>query len=206
MSITRRMLIAAALLAPTATLADEPTVERKPIDESPLYVSDILNWDQTTDEEWQALYSLVTRYIMADPAGVQAMLDERAAAISWADAGKESTDAATHGDIPDSEIGECRFWVSSAGGTTEGGNVPQVSTHGAAMLQLGVNAADGDGSICTILYDGVEVDTIQFTAMTQGSIDLAGDQLAEGTHIVELVRFDGDVCDVHKVATIELVP
>ena len=205
MSISRRMLIAAALLtAPTAALADELAVERKPVDESPLYVSDLLNWDQTTDEEWQVLHSLVTRYIMADPVGVQQTLDERAAAISQADSGIESAAAETFDGSQYDETGDCRFWVSSAGGTTENGNVPTVDSHGATMLQLGVNAADGDGSVCSIYYDGTEVGTIKVGTMTQQSITLSGDQLAPGVHTIELVLLDGSEPVVYRRAQIEI--
>lgn len=184
-TITRRTAIAAMALAalPTVAMADAPAFERKPVEETPLFVSDLLNWEGTTDEEWQTINEVAFRFLMSDADAAEKLLASRAAMVAKpAENGVE-------------------FWVSTAAGTTQDGNVPKVDTHGASLIQLGVNVKNGGGKSYDVRFDGEKVAEIQAADMSQGSATLEGDMLALGEHVFDLV-LDGDVV---ASATIEFV-
>ena len=104
-----------------------------------------------------------------------------------------------------SDTGEGTMTLSTAGGTTEGGNIPQIAASGASMMQIGLDTDGMDGSVCTAYVDGMENTTLNAGERTQNSISLTGDALSAGTHTVELVKMDGDAVVIYKSAQYEAV-
>lgn len=102
------------------------------------------------------------------------------------------------------EIGDCTFYLTTPGGTSENGNVPQVVAGDAVLMQIGYEIWDGDGTVCTIYVDGMECKKDN-AGNVQSSIDLQGDSLAEGVHTVELVAMDGDEVKIYKSGQYEIV-
>ena len=81
------------------------------------------------------------------------------------------------------DTGEGVMYIATAGGTSEDGNVPEIT---------------GEG---TVYVDGMENTTMNAGAMTQQSITLEGDDLKQGEHTVELVKLDDTGSPViYKVA------
>ena len=183
MSITRRAFMSMAALAalPTVALADAPAFERKPVEETPLFVSDLLNWEGTTDDEWQTINEVAFRYLMSDQDAAEKLLASRAAMIA-----------------KPADAGAVEFWVATSAGTTQDGNVPKVDTHGASMMQLGVNVKNGGGKTYDVRCDGEKVADIQAADMAQGGVNLEGDMLAIGEHVFDLV-LDGETVASAKV-------
>lgn len=98
-----------------------------------------------------------------------------------------------------SDTGDGVMYISTAGGTSEDGNVPEIV--GGGTLQISVNTTDMDGSVCTVYVDGMENSDMNAGAMTQQTITLKGDDTKPGEHTVELVKMDGDSPVIYKVAT-----
>lgn len=104
------------------------------------------------------------------------------------------------------DAGEGTMYLSTAGGTSEDGNVPQVaSSADMQLMQIGINYEGGDGTVVDIYIDGEEAGTMNAGQMVQQSLDLSGDALAEGEHMVEVVAMDGDEILIHKTARYEIV-
>lgn len=102
------------------------------------------------------------------------------------------------------EAGEGVMYIATAGGTSEGGNVPQIT--GGTLVQIEVDTQGMDGSVCTVYVDGMENDKMNAGERTQSSISLTGDALKKGTHTVELVKLDDSGNPViYKVAQYEVV-
>ena len=102
-----------------------------------------------------------------------------------------------------SDTGAGVMYLSTAGGTTEGGNVPQIV--GGALVSIGINTDGMDGSVCTVYVDGMENTKMNAGERTQGSLVLEEDALTEGKHTVEMVKMDGDAPVIYKVAQYEVV-
>lgn len=102
------------------------------------------------------------------------------------------------------EAGEGVMYIATAGGTSEGGNVPQIT--GGTLVQIEVDTQGMDGSVCTVYVDGMENDKMNAGERTQNSISLTGDALKKGTHTVELVKLDESGNPViYKVAQYEVM-
>lgn len=101
------------------------------------------------------------------------------------------------------ETGACTFYLSTPGGTSEGGNVPQIAG-GATVMQIGYRITDGDGTLCTIYVDGME-NKKQNAGDTQGTLDLSGDALSNGIHTVELVADNNGEITIYKSGQYEVV-
>lgn len=200
--ITRRAAIAAlALAAPSLALAAEPKpIERTEVPETEVFVSDLLNWEGTTDEEWASLSALLERYMAENP-DAEKVVAERHEALA-AKAEKADEPAADSGE----EFGDFSFHVSTPGGTTEDGNIPQWLVKSTmSMAQCGITLKDGGGKIYQVLYDGEYLMDVQFDIRTDTSLSLTGDQLEAGIHTVEVVLADGDEILAHRSAQIEIV-
>lgn len=102
------------------------------------------------------------------------------------------------------DAGEGVMYISTAGGTSEDGNIPQIV--GKGMIQIGINTVDMDGSVCTVYVDGIENTAINAGVMTQNTITLQNEAVEPGKHIVELVKLDDAGAPViYKAAEYEIV-
>ena len=200
--ITRRAAIAAmALAAPSLALAAEPKpIERTEVPETEVFASDLLNWEGTTDEEWASLSALLERYMAENP-DAEKVVAERHEALA-AKTKKADEPAADSGE----EFGDFSFHVSTPGGTTEDGNIPQwLFKSTMSMAQCGITLKDGGGKIYQVLYDGEYLMDVQFDFRTDTNLSLTGDQLEAGIHTVEVVLAEGDEILAHRSAQIEIV-
>ena len=199
--ITRRAAIAAlALAAPSLALAAEPKpIERTEVPETEVFASDLLNWDGTTDEEWASLSALLERYMAENPDAEKVVAERHEALAAKAE---KAEPAAGSGE----EFGDFSFYVSTPGGTTEDGNIPQwLVKSSKAMAQCGITLKDGGGKIYQVLYDGEYLMDVQFGIRTDTNLSLTGDQLEAGIHTVEVVLAEGDEILAHRSAQIEIV-
>lgn len=98
--------------------------------------------------------------------------------------------------------GNGTVYLSTAGGTTEDGNVPVVSASSDTQIkQIGINAHGYDGTMMAYIYiDGSFADKQQLSD-SQSSLDLSGESLTEGVHKVEVVQYTGDTVSADNVAT-----
>ena len=88
-----------------------------------------------------------------------------------------------------SDMGSGIFYLVSDSGTTEHGDVIVIYALDYLYIPLGFEAWDFDGSLITHIYiDGVEIEKDQLHD-TQGSIELSGEMLTTGRHLVEAVQF-----------------
>lgn len=101
-----------------------------------------------------------------------------------------------------SSSGDGVVYLSTAGGTTEDGNIPVVGASSDTVIkQIGINAKGYDGTMMAYIYiDGVFADKQQLSD-SQSSLDLSGDSLTEGVHKVEIVQYTGDTVSADNVAT-----
>ena len=118
-----------------------------------------------------------------EPAAQQ---EEQAAQVDFDGTGLEDTGAGT-------------MYLSSAAGTTEDGNVPEIVADGMDLMQIGINYFDGDGSVCTVYVDGMENMRLN-AGSVQMQLELTGSALEPGTHKVEVVAQDGDTVTIYKSA------
>ena len=112
--------------------------------------------------------------------------EEQAAQVDFDGTGLEDTGAGT-------------MYLSSAAGTTEDGNVPEIVADGMDLMQIGINYFDGDGSVCTVYVDGMENMRLN-AGSVQMQLELTGPALEPGTHKVEVVAQDGDTVTIYKSA------
>lgn len=91
------------------------------------------------------------------------------------------------------DIGSGTFYLRTAAGTSQNGNVPKVTvSSGTSVMQIEADVEGFDGASVTYIYvDGME-STKGNMAKSQRSIDLKGDSLSTGRHTVEAVQFQGD--------------
>lgn len=101
-------------------------------------------------------------------------------------------------DLPEgnySDMGSGTMFISTDGGTSEGGNVPVIyadEDSSTTIMQIGLETEGFDGSILSYIYvDGVEVSKEQL-AETMTTIELKEAQLTKGKHIVEVVQYADD--------------
>ena len=92
------------------------------------------------------------------------------------------------------------MYLATAGGTSEGGKVPEIAGGTNTMMQIELDTDGMDGSVCTVYIDGVENTTMNAGERTQQALTLQGDALAKGEHTVELVKMDGDKPAIYKKA------
>lgn len=111
---------------------------------------------------------------------------EQAAEVDFDGTGLEDTGAGT-------------MYLSSAAGTTEDGNVPEIVADGMDLMQIGINYFDGDGSVCTVYVDGMENMRLN-AGSVQMQLELTGPALEPGTHKVEVVAQDGGTVTIYKSA------
>lgn len=92
-----------------------------------------------------------------------------------------------------SEVGNGIFILSTAGGTSENGNIPVLYVEkDAIIIQIGIETSNFDGNkLSYIFIDGALIDKQQL-ADSQSVIDLSGDLLAVGTHSVEIFQYEDD--------------
>lgn len=98
------------------------------------------------------------------------------------------------------DTGEGTMYLRTAGGTSEGGNVPEIAAKSNSVMQIEIDTEGMDGSVCTVYVDGVENTTVNAGERSQNALTLQGDALAAGTHTVELVKMDGDKPAIYKKA------
>lgn len=104
------------------------------------------------------------------------------------------------------DTGAGAMTLATAGGTSEGGNVPQVAGMGEnAMIQIGLNYEGGDGTLCTVYVDGMELQKLNAAKGSQSTITLEGQAVLDGVHKVEMVAMDGDKVKLYKSAQYEIV-
>lgn len=96
--------------------------------------------------------------------------------------------------------------LSTAGGTSEGGNVPQVAAKSTtSMMQIGLDYNGGDGTVCTVYIDGVENTKMNAAERSQNTLTLEGGALSAGKHKVEMVAMDDATPKIYKSAEYEIV-
>ncbi len=102
-------------------------------------------------------------------------------------------------DLPDGDYqdtGSGSIIIATAGGTSENGNVPVIYESADTMLdQIELDSTEFDGSKLSFIYiDGMLVSKEQLTD-SQVSLDLQDQSLSVGTHLVEVLQYDGDSPD-----------
>ncbi len=103
-----------------------------------------------------------------------------------------------------SDTGAGIMYLSTGGGTSEDGNVPEIVADDVIIMQISVNYFEGEGSIATVYVDGME--NVRMNAGdVQMTIDLEGDALKPGVHKVEVVAADGNQVTVYKSAEYKVV-
>lgn len=104
------------------------------------------------------------------------------------------------------DTGDVEMVLKTAGGTSEGGNVPQVAVKGAnSTIQLEIDCKGGDGSVCTVYVDGVENCKLNAAKRSQDVLTISGGATEAGVHTVEIVKMDGDKPAIYKKAQYEIV-
>ena len=114
-------------------------------------------------------------------------------------------------DFPEddySDMGAGEMYLSTAGGTSEDGNIPVIFVEDEILIQIGINTSSFDGSKLSYIYiDGI-LNSKEQLADSQQSIDLTEDDLTIGTHKVEVVQYDSDESDgsivTYKTASYEI--
>lgn len=103
--------------------------------------------------------------------------------------------AAQEKDIPDgdySDMGAGEMYISTAGGTSEGGAVPVIFVQDEFLIQIGLDTTAFDGSKLSYIYIDGMLSTKEQLGDSQTSLDLSGDALQVGTHSVEVLQYDND--------------
>lgn len=104
-----------------------------------------------------------------------------------------------------SDTGDGVMYLRTAGGTSEGGNVPEIAVKPNSVIQIELDTEGMDGSVCTIYVDGMENSKVNAGERTQNPLTIQGDAIAAGTHTVELVKMDGDNPVIYKKAEYTVV-
>ena len=81
--------------------------------------------------------------------------------------------------------------------------MPQIASGG--TMSIDVVTEGMDGSVCTVYVDGVENSKVNAGEMSQNGIVIGEGATEPGAHTVELVKMDGDVPAIYKVAQYEAV-
>ena len=98
------------------------------------------------------------------------------------------------------DTGEGTMYLRTAGGTSEGGNVPEITAKPTSIVQIELDTEGMDGSVCVVYVDGMENTKVNAGERTQNTLTIQGDAVAAGTHVVELVKMDGDKPAIYKKA------
>jgi len=90
--------------------------------------------------------------------------------------------------------GDATITISTASGSSEGGKVPVLFVQEDTLMdQVGMDLANFEGDKQTYIYaDKKFVQSEQVGELTQTSLDVEGDLLETGTHIVTAVQFEED--------------
>lgn len=139
----------------------------------------------------------------AQPEAQQQTQEEQKGAETAADAGSGAAAQKDFDGSAYSDTGEGTMYLATAGGTSEGGNVPQIASGG--TMSIDVVTEGMDGSVCTVYVDGVENSKVNAGEMSQNGIVIGEGATEPGVHTVELVKMDGDVPAIYKVAQYEAV-
>lgn len=103
------------------------------------------------------------------------------------------------------EAGDFTFYVSTPGGTTEDGNVPQVVYKpGTFGVGIAINVENGPGAVCTVYIDGHKRKLMNAGHEIQ-FVDFEDSDATEGRHKVELVSNDDNGASIYKFAEYEIV-
>ncbi|EAV9810728.1 hypothetical protein FFC14_03420 [Listeria monocytogenes] len=109
-----------------------------------------------------------------------------------------------------SDAGSGKFWIDTASGTSENGNVPVMFYDSdLKVTQLGINTSDFNAEKQTYIYvDGYLNDKFQL-GTTQTSLNLKDDTLKIGKHDVVAVQYENNdpktkVAEVIKSAQYEV--
>lgn len=98
------------------------------------------------------------------------------------------------------------MYIKTAGGSSEGGNVPKTAcSKTTTAMQITIGYEGGDGSVCTVYVDGMENTKENASSRFAGTITLQGSALDEGVHDVEMVSMDGNDVKIYKKAQYEIV-
>lgn len=104
------------------------------------------------------------------------------------------------------DIGAGEMYIETAAGTSQNGAVLQITADtDTQVMQISVVYEGGDGTEIELYVDGEQVDTMTAAETAEATIDLTGDMLEEGEHMVEAVAMEGDEILVHKTARYEVV-
>ena len=103
------------------------------------------------------------------------------------------------------DTGEGVMYLRTAAGTTENGNVPEITATPTTVKQIEIDTEGMDGSVCVVYVDGIENMKINAGERTQNTLTIQGDAVAAGTHTVELVKMDGDKPAIYKKAEYKIV-
>ena len=117
-----------------------------------------------------------------------------------AEASSSQTSAKAFDGSAFADTGEGTMYLRTAGGTSEGGNVPEIAAKSNSVMQIEIDTEGMDGSVCTVYVDGMENTTVNAGDRSQNALTLQGDALTTGTHTVELVKMDGDKPAIYKKA------
>lgn len=105
------------------------------------------------------------------------------------------TTNSTPKDLPDEsyqDMGTGTICLYTPGGSSENENIPIIFVDSETLIQIGLDSLDFDGSKLSYIYvDGMLATKEQF-AHSQISLDLTGDMLSIGTHMVQVVQYDSD--------------
>lgn len=98
-------------------------------------------------------------------------------------------------DLPDGDyqdMGNGTMYISTAGGTSENGNVPVVFVSDEILLQIGLNTSAFDGSKLSFIYVDGMLATKEQLSDSQITLDLSEDMLTVGNHKVEVTQYEND--------------
>jgi len=104
-----------------------------------------------------------------------------------------------------SDAGEGTMILRTAGGTSEGGNIPEIVARPGSIMQLGLDTEGMDGSVCVVYVDGIENMKVNASERSQGTLTIQGSAVEAGLHTVELVKMDGDKAVIYKKAQYKMV-
>ena len=104
-----------------------------------------------------------------------------------------------------SDTGAGTMILATAGGTSEGGKVPEVAAKPGSIMQLEIDTDGMDGSVCTVYVDGMENMTMNAGERTQQVLTIQGEAVEAGLHTVELVKMDGNAPVIYKKAEYKMV-
>lgn len=98
-------------------------------------------------------------------------------------------------DLPNEsyqDMGSGTICLYTSGGSSENGNIPVIFVDSETLIQIGLESLDFDGSKLSYIYVDGMLATKEQLAHSQISLDLTGDMLSVGTHIVQVVQYDSD--------------